>query len=101
MVQPASRCCRQSHLTKHPIDRAELARGKEARRKRGEDARQTRSEAAASRVSDIIARAGSGMGFDGTSLGVGGLDHVLEEVKTRIWTPLAAPPILLKGESRG
>ena len=86
-------------LTKHPIDHAKIAREKLERQKKIIDAQLTEAEAAASRVSDIIAQAGSGMGFDGTSLGVGGLDHVLEEVKTRIWTPLAAPPKLLKGES--
>ena len=52
---------------------------------------------AASRVSEIISRAGSGSAFDGQSLGVGGLDDVLAQIKRRIWTPLAAPPQLLKG----
>jgi Ulp1 family protease len=54
-------------------------------------------EATASRVSEMIARAGSGNAFDGQSLGIGGLDDVLIEIKRRIWTPLAAPPQLLKG----
>ena len=54
--------------------------------------------AAASRVSDIIAKAGSGVAFDGQTLGVGGLDDVLVQIKRRIWTPLAAPPQLLKGK---
>jgi hypothetical protein len=53
---------------------------------------------AASRVSEIIARAGSGDAFDGQSLGIGGLDEVLVEIKRRIWTPLAAPPQLLEGK---
>jgi hypothetical protein len=54
-------------------------------------------EAASARVSEMIARAGSGNAFDGQTLGVGGLDDVLVEIKRRIWTPLAAPPQLLKG----
>ena len=85
-------------LTKHPIDHAKIAREKRAREQLIKDEQLTESEAAASRVADMIAQAGSGIAFEGTSLGVGGLDHVLEEVKTRIWTPLAAPPKLLKGE---
>jgi len=52
-------------------------------------------EAAASRVSELIAKAGSGAAFEGQSLGVGGLDDVLVQIKRRIWTPLAAPPQLL------
>jgi len=52
--------------------------------------------AAESRVSELIARAGSGVAFEGQTLGVGGLDDVLEQIKRRIWTPLAAPPQLLK-----
>eukprot|EP00584_Thalassiosira_punctigera_P000126 CAMPEP_0172536550 /NCGR_PEP_ID=MMETSP1067-20121228/8300_1 /TAXON_ID=265564 ORGANISM="Thalassiosira punctigera, Strain Tpunct2005C2" /NCGR_SAMPLE_ID=MMETSP1067 /ASSEMBLY_ACC=CAM_ASM_000444 /LENGTH=635 /DNA_ID=CAMNT_0013321647 /DNA_START=133 /DNA_END=2036 /DNA_ORIENTATION=- len=83
-------------LTKRPIDHSKIAKEKAARQRKMRDAQLTEAEAAASRVSDIIAGAGSGMGFDGASLGVGGLDHVLEEVKRRIWTPLAAPPKLLK-----
>ena len=69
---------------------------KEAREQEIKDSQLTELEAAQARASDIIAATGSGMGFDGGTLGVGGLDHVLEEVKTRIWTPLAAPPNLLK-----
>ena len=53
------------------------------------------AEAAASRVSAMIAKAGSGEAFEGQTLGVGGLDDVLEQIKRRIWTPLAAPPKLL------
>lgn len=56
-------------------------------------------EAAASRVSELIAKAGSGAAFEGQSLGVGGLDDVLVQIKRRIWTPLAAPPQLLNGKS--
>mmetsp|Transcript_29127 Transcript_29127/g.78830 ORF Transcript_29127/g.78830 Transcript_29127/m.78830 type:complete len:573 (+) Transcript_29127:115-1833(+) len=48
------------------------------------------------RVSEIIAKAGSGTSFEGETLGVGGLDDVLVQIKRRIWTPLAAPPSLLK-----
>mmetsp|Transcript_27901 Transcript_27901/g.65592 ORF Transcript_27901/g.65592 Transcript_27901/m.65592 type:complete len:661 (-) Transcript_27901:121-2103(-) len=51
---------------------------------------------AASKVSEIISRAGGGSAFEGQSLGVGGLDDVLAQIKRRIWTPLAAPPQLLK-----
>eukprot|EP00536_Pseudo-nitzschia_multiseries_P014663 jgi/Psemu1/320699/estExt_fgenesh1_pm.C_7480001 len=54
------------------------------------------AEEAASRVSEIIAKAGSGTSFEGETLGVGGLDDVLVQIKRRIWTPLAAPPTLLK-----
>ena len=48
-------------------------------------------------VSEYIAQAGIGIGnnFDGTLLGVGGLDDVLQQIKRRVWIPLAAPPILL------
>ena len=83
-------------LTRHPIDHAKIAMEKEAREQEIKDSQLTELEAAQARASDIIAATGSGMGFDGGTLGVGGLDHVLEEVKTRIWTPLAAPPNLLK-----
>ncbi len=54
---------------------------------------------AAARVSKIIATAGAGEAFEGQTLGVGGLDDVLMQVKRRIWTPLAAPPQLLKGNA--
>ena len=80
-------------LTKDPID----PQTRIDARKKVKDMEQTAAEAAASKVSDIIAAAGSGSNFNGTSLGVGGLEDVLEEIKTRIWTPLAAPPQLLKG----
>jgi len=53
------------------------------------------AEGAAARVSEIIAKAGSGVAFDGQTLGVGGLNDVLVQIKRRIWTPLAAPPQLL------
>jgi ATP-dependent 26S proteasome regulatory subunit len=54
------------------------------------------SEAAASRVSELIAKAGAGSSFEGETLGIGGLDDVLAQVKRRVWTPLAAPPQLLE-----
>jgi ATP-dependent 26S proteasome regulatory subunit len=52
--------------------------------------------AAANRVSELIAKAGAGASFEGESLGIGGLDDVLAQVKRRVWTPLAAPPQLLE-----
>jgi ATP-dependent 26S proteasome regulatory subunit len=48
------------------------------------------------KVSELVARAGALSAFDGEKLGIGGLDDVLGEVKRRIWTPLAAPPQLLR-----
>ena len=54
------------------------------------------TSAASNRVSELIATAGAGSSFDGESLGIGGLDDVLAQVKRRVWTPLAAPPQLLK-----
>ena len=54
------------------------------------------SAAAANRVSELVAKAGAGASFDGESLGIGGLDEVLSQVKRRVWTPLAAPPQLLE-----
>ena len=53
---------------------------------------------AASRVSKVLSQAGSGLAFEGQTLGVGGLDDVLVQIKRRIWTPLAAPPQLLNGK---
>lgn len=50
---------------------------------------------AANRVSELIAKAGSGLSFEGETLGIGGLDDVLAQVKRRVWIPLAAPPQLL------
>ena len=83
-------------LTRHPIDHAEIAMERAAREQELKDLQLSETEVTASRVADIIASAGLGKGFDGGNLGVGGLDHVLEEIKTRIWTPLAAPPKLLQ-----
>jgi SpoVK/Ycf46/Vps4 family AAA+-type ATPase len=45
--------------------------------------------------SEIVAKAGAGAAFEGSTLGIGGLDDVLAQVKRRIWVPLAAPPTLL------
>ena len=53
-------------------------------------------ETAESKTSELVAKAGSGMAFDGDTLGIGGLDGVLSQIKRRIWVPLAAPPSLLK-----
>jgi hypothetical protein len=52
-------------------------------------------ESAAAITSELVARAGAGSAFEGASLGIGGLDDVLAQVKRRIWVPLAAPPSLL------
>lgn len=57
---------------------------------------QTDMDVAEAKTSEIIAKAGSGKAFNGDSLGIGGLDDVLSQVKRRIWVPLAAPPSLLK-----
>lgn len=54
------------------------------------------AEALASALaSELVAKAGSGLAFMGESLGIGGLDDVLAQVKRRVWVPLAAPPSLL------
>ena len=60
-----------------------------------EDGPQNLDEGAANKVAELVARAGAASSFKGESLGIGGLDDVLAEVKRRIWTPLAAPPRLL------
>jgi SpoVK/Ycf46/Vps4 family AAA+-type ATPase len=51
---------------------------------------------ASNRVAELIATAGTGTSFRGETLGIGGLDDVLAEIRRRVWTPLAAPPQLLK-----
>jgi energy-coupling factor transporter ATP-binding protein EcfA2 len=51
---------------------------------------------AEAKSSEIVARAGSGTAFEGGTLGIGGLDEVLAQVKRRVWVPLAAPPSLLR-----
>lgn len=51
---------------------------------------------AQAKSSEIVAKAGSGNAFNGDTLGIGGLDDVLSQVKRRVWVPLAAPPALLK-----
>jgi ATP-dependent 26S proteasome regulatory subunit len=53
------------------------------------------SEASA-KVSQMVAKAGAGSAFQGETLGIGGLDDVLAQVKRRVWIPLAAPPQLLE-----
>mmetsp|Transcript_30827 Transcript_30827/g.47008 ORF Transcript_30827/g.47008 Transcript_30827/m.47008 type:complete len:410 (-) Transcript_30827:38-1267(-) len=45
------------------------------------------------RNSEVVAKSGSK--FDGETMGIGGLDDVLSQVKRRVWIPLAAPPLLL------
>jgi SpoVK/Ycf46/Vps4 family AAA+-type ATPase len=54
---------------------------------------ETASLDAATKVSELMA-----VGAFETRLheSIGGLDHVLSEIKRRVWTPLAAPPQLLK-----
>ena len=46
-------------------------------------------------ASELVALAGSDDAFDGSALGIGGLDDVLQQIKRRVWVPLAAPPSLL------
>jgi len=46
-------------------------------------------------ASELVALAGSGGAFQGATLGIGGLDDVLNQIKRRVWVPLAAPPSLL------
>ena len=50
---------------------------------------------ASAKASELVARAGSGTAFQGSSLGIGGLDDVLSQIQRRVWIPLAAPPSLL------
>lgn len=50
---------------------------------------------AATKSAELVALAGKGGNFEGESMGIGGLDAVLGEIKRRIWVPLAAPPTLL------
>jgi hypothetical protein len=50
---------------------------------------ESEAEKAAARTSEIVAKAGAGKAFEGSSLGIGGLDEVLSQVKRRIWVPLA------------
>jgi hypothetical protein len=52
-------------------------------------------DATAELVSELVAKAGASF-QDSSSMGIGGLDGVLAEVKRRVWIPLAAPPRLLK-----
>jgi hypothetical protein len=46
-------------------------------------------EEASAKTSEIVAKAGSGNAFQGQSMGIGGLDDVLGQIKRRIWVPLA------------
>ena len=46
-------------------------------------------------ASELVALAGAGNAFEGSTLGIGGLDDVLNQIKRRVWVPLAAPPSLL------
>jgi hypothetical protein len=46
-------------------------------------------DVAAAQTSEIIAKAGAGKAFEGQNLGIGGLDDVLNQIKRRIWVPLA------------
>ena len=48
---------------------------------------------AQAKSSELVACSGSQ--FDGETMGIGGLDDVLAQVKRRVWVPLAAPPQLL------
>ena len=50
---------------------------------------------AEAKSSEIVAKAGAGSAFEGGTMGIGGLDDVLAQVKRRVWVPLAAPPSLL------
>lgn len=63
---------------------------------KADDATSSYDMEAATKSSQLVAQAGSGKAFLGETLGVGGLDEVLAEVKRRIWVPLAAPPQLLQ-----
>ena len=84
-------------------DKAELERMQNENNVRHEDIKEAREAvrvkeanlAASIKMSEIVAKAGSGDAFEGERLGIGGLDDVLAQVKRRVWTPLAAPPILL------
>lgn len=51
---------------------------------------------AATKSAELVAMAGKGGKFEGETMGIGGLDDVLGEIKRRIWVPLAAPPTLLQ-----
>jgi len=46
-------------------------------------------------TSQLVAKAGAGDAFKGSTIGVGGLDDVLAQIRRRVWVPLAAPPQLL------
>ena len=84
-------------------DKAELERMQHENDVRHEDIKEAREAVrikeanlvASRKMSELVAKAGSGDAFEGERLGIGGLDDVLAQVKRRVWTPLAAPPQLL------
>lgn len=93
--------------SRDPQEVKEFADGKKALQQEmtneGKDTKTTQSTIpqdevalAEAKTSEIVAKAGSGSAFDGDTLGIGGLDDVLSQVKRRVWVPLAAPPSLLK-----
>jgi SpoVK/Ycf46/Vps4 family AAA+-type ATPase len=93
--------------SRDPQEVKEFADGKKALQQEmtneGKDTKTTQSmipqdevALAEAKTSEIVAKAGSGSAFDGGTLGIGGLDDVLSQVKRRVWVPLAAPPSLLK-----
>jgi len=51
---------------------------------------------AQAKASAIVAKAGNGNAFQGETLGIGGLNDVLAQIRRRVWVPLAAPPQLLQ-----
>jgi len=71
-------------------------KGKASKATQQEQLQQPYDMDAAYKSSQLVAQAGAGRAFLGETLGVGGLDQVLAEVKRRIWVPLAAPPQLLR-----
>lgn len=84
-------------------DKAELERMQNENDVRHEDIKEAREAVrlkeanlvASRKMSELVAKAGSGDAFEGERLGIGGLDDVLAQVKRRVWTPLAVPPQLL------
>ena len=57
----------------------------------GDNASTRTTDFASAKASELIARAGSGTAFQGSALGIGGLDDVLSQIQRRVWIPLAAP----------
>lgn len=85
----ADKAALQSEL-RQPVGSAWLGRNDASQASSGE------GRAAATRVSEIIAKAGGESAFCGEGMGIGGLDDVLAQVRRRVWVPLAAPPNLLR-----